>query len=347
MTLESYIHNIPKIELGLRFEGAIRKQTLLMIAQQNEVADKIKRFGDWVALLDKPDFKRLDDLIRMVGTWWQHPEDFSRMAYDMGVMLSKENVKYAEVLINPAILLSQSTLSLDELVEAINDGRDRALRAWGIRLDWILVTPREEPRRFEEIVRWATSTITRRNSIVAVGLVGREELITPNPFERSLQLALKKDLPIVIQAGHMQKAEGILNVISHFSPIRIYDAWGLADAPDAIQQIIDHDITIVTSMGRALCSDWVKSYANYPLLSLYQQGIKPILSADMPSYYKTSLTDEYLASIQHCKLPLEALEELALNAIASSFLSPVDKAEMIEQFASTYVQLKEENSVSE
>jgi len=67
----------------------------------------------------------------------------------------------------------------------------------------------------------------------------------------------------------------------------------------------------------------------------------------MPIYFKTSLTDEYFAAVQHAKLPIETLEELAINAVASSFLSPIDKAEMIEQFSSAYATLKQDDAVVE
>ncbi len=342
MKLENFIHAIPKVELGIRFEGAVRKQILLTIAEQNDIPDKIKRFSDWSGLLEKPDYKRLDEIIRMVTTWWQYPEDFSRMAYDVGVMLARENVKYAEVLINPTLLLPQANMSVDELLEAINDGRDRAMRGWGVRLEWILVAPRDEPRKFEDLVRWTTSTVARRNSVVAVGLIGKEEPLSPNPFERSITLANKKDLPIVVQAGHHQKADGILQALKDFSPSRILDAWGLVDAPNAINQILEREITITTSISRALHSDWVKKYTDYPLADLVKKGIKPVISADMPTYYKSTLTNEYTNVVQHLDMSLEDLEELALNAVASSFLSPLDKSEMIEQFASAYAQLKED-----
>lgn len=346
MKLDAYIKSMPKVELGLRFEGAVRKKILLTIAEQNDIPDKIKRFGDWAKLLEKPDIKRIEEVIRMVATWWYYAEDFSRMAYDIGVMLAHENVKYAEILINPTALVPQNNLSVDELIEALNDGADRALRGWGTRMGWILIAPKDEPRKFEDIVRWATSTVARRNSIVAVGLVGREETLMPNPFERTVSLAVKKDLPIVVQAGHQMRAEGILNAIQHYSPSRILDANGLADAPDAISQIIERDISVVTSIGRIINLELNKKYSDYPLTDLIGHGIKPVLSADMPTYH-TTLADDYLGVVEQMKMPIETLDELALNAVANSFLSPVDKAEMIEQFASAYATLKEDDMVTE
>ncbi|PJF31104.1 MAG: hypothetical protein CUN52_03140 [Phototrophicales bacterium] len=348
MKLDAYIKSMPKIELGLRFEGAVRKKILLTIAEQNDIPDTIKRFSDWVRLLEKPDPKRIEEIVRMVTTWWRYAEDFSRMAYDIGVMLANENVKYAEVLINPTVLLQQGQLplSIDELIEALNDGRDRAYRGWGVQMGWILVAPRDEPRKFEDIVRWATSNATRRNSIVAVGLVGKEEIVAPNPFERTIALAVKKDLPIVIQAGHQLKAEGILHALKDYSPSRILDATGLADAPDAISQILEREIGIVCSIGRIVNTDWSKKYADYPLADLLQHGIKPAISADMPTYH-TTLIDEYLAIVEQMKLPIETLEDLSLHAVANSFLSPSDKSDLIEQFASTYAHLKSDDVVAE
>lgn len=346
MKPDVYIQNMPKVELALRFEGAVRKKTLLMIAEQNDIPEKIKRFSDWAKLLEKPDMRRLDELIRMVTTWWYYPEDFSRIAYDLGVMLAHDNIKYAEILINPTILLPQAHLSIDELFEALNDGADRALRGWGTRMAWILVAPRDEPRKFEEIVRWATSNALRRNTIVAVGLVGKEEILTNNAFERSITLANKKDLPIVIQAGHQLRGDGILNALQYYSPSRILDASGLVNTPDAINIILEREITVVTSIGRIVQTEFAKKYAEYPLRDLIQSGIRPVLSADMPTYY-TKLIDDYLSIVEQMKIPIEMLDELALGAVANSFLSPLDKAEMIEQFALAYAKLKEENKVTE
>ena len=44
MTVEDFVHAMPKVELNIRLEGGMRKETLLMIAEQNEIPDAEKNF---------------------------------------------------------------------------------------------------------------------------------------------------------------------------------------------------------------------------------------------------------------------------------------------------------------
>ena len=149
MTVQSFIEAMPKADLHIHLEGAVSRQTLLLIADQNEVEETIKHFHSWVELLAKPDYDRLDELMKMTNGWFKQAEDLTRSAYDVGLYLAKQNVRYAEVTVNPA-LYPEMNLSLEQFLAAINDGRDRAQRAWGIQMSWILAIPRDEPRRSDD-----------------------------------------------------------------------------------------------------------------------------------------------------------------------------------------------------
>src|SRR5215813_9274097 len=101
MSIESFIRAMPKIELDLQFEGALQRDTLLTIAEENDIPSSLKHFDQWVALLDRPDYAHLDQLMLTVSQWIQQPEDLTRLVYDLGVSLAKQNIRYAEVALNP------------------------------------------------------------------------------------------------------------------------------------------------------------------------------------------------------------------------------------------------------
>lgn len=346
MTEESYIHAMPKVELNVRLEGTIRKETLLMIAEQNDIPANIKNFSDWIDRLDNPDYDQLDDLIKTITGWLQQPDDLTRIVYDVGVALSKENVKYAEILVNPALFMLPG-MTFDEFLNAINDGRDRAERGWGIQLRWIFTVSREEPRRADETMRWASGATGKKGGVVALGMVGPDDAQPVGQFERAFSAAQKKDVARVAQAGHPQGAEAILEVIEHLAPLRLIDAWGAVDAPDVIQILTEHNIPIVASMSRALCSGWVGSYTEYPLTSLLEQKAVILLSSDMPALFKSNLSDEYLAAVEHNGLTLADLDSMVLNAIQYSFLSAAEKAELSAEFTEAFDQLREEHIESQ
>ncbi len=346
MSVESYIRAMPKVELHLHLEGAMRKDSLLMIAEQNEVAENNKNFNEWVRLLDNPDFQRLDEIANAASAWLQQPEDLTRMVYDLGIMLRDQNVRYAEVSINP-VLYTDNGIAFDQFLNAISDGRSRVERAWGVRLAWIFIIPRDQPRKADDVVRWATGANARKGGVVAIGLSGNEDAQPVGQFERAFHSSEKKLVPRTAHAGDVHGAEGILEVLHALAPDRLYDGWGAADAPDVLELLVERRISLSVSLARALCLGKVATYADYPLRHLYDEGVTLTIGSDMPSFYKSTLIDEYLAIVEHCGFELEELDELALNAIRTGFLPAEEKETMLANFADEYERLRAQHITPE
>ncbi len=336
----SFIEAMPKVELNISLEGAIYTPTLLMLAERNEISESFKHFDDWVNLIDEPDYKRTYEIARMACSWIKQPDDLTRLIYDAATNLAKQNVRYAEVSVNPA-LFPDLPLSYDDFLAVINDGRDRAQRAWGIDLAWVFVIPREEPRRADELARWVTTAAARRGGVVALGFSGDENSQPVGQFERAFKTVEKKEIARVVRAGE-KGVDGILKAIEVLNPTRLIDAWGVAGSPDALTALIDNDITLAVSPTRAVKQKWVENLADYPLRKLYDEGVSLVIGSDMPSIYQTSLNEEYLAAVEECGLTQAELENLALNAVRLSLLDDEAKAEMLASFEQAYAELKVE-----
>jgi adenosine deaminase len=342
MSIESFIRAMPKVELDIYLEGSLRKDTLATIAEQNDVIDNLKNYRHWLGLLDNPDYARLDEIIKTTNAWLQQPEDLTRVVYELGVSLAKQNVRYAEVHIN-SLLYMEGGLTFEQVLTAINDGRDRAQRGWRVQMAWILDIPRDQPRRADDIIRWASGAAAKKGGVVGIGLSGRENAQPAAQFERPFKTAQKKELPNVVQAGDTLQAEGILDVLHQLEPARIVDGRGTADAPDVITLLTERTIGLNVCLARALCLGWVESYGNYPLRQLYDDGILLTVTSGMPSFYKTTLVDEYLAVIEHADFSTDELEELALNAVRASWLPDEEKQTLLKTFADEYAALRSEH----
>jgi adenosine deaminase len=342
MSVESFVRAMPKVELHVHLEGAIQKDRLLVIAEHNEIADELRHFSDWVKLLDQPDYKRLEDLINTTTGWLRHPDDLAHVVYEMGVNFAKQNIRYAEVSVNP-IRFTESGWTFETFLKALNDGRNRAERGWGVQLRWVLTIPRDLPRHADEIVRWASSSSGQNGGIVGINLRGPENVQPVGQFERAFRTAAKKHLPRMAHAGDVRGAEGILETLAQLEPSLLLDGWGTAQSRDVQNQLIEKQIPLVVCLTKALRLEWIKSYTDYPLRQLLDEGVTVLLCADMPSYYKTSLTDEYLACVQHCGLDVEELESMALNALQASQLPAAEKASVLETFRQEYDQLRQEH----
>src|ERR1051325_7812805 len=193
MTIESFIQTMPKVEVNLRLEGAVDPKVLVVIAEQNDVPLNTKSNKALLKLLSQPDFTQLDDILRRTGKWLQQPEDFTRVVYELGVSLAKQNIRYAEIGIAPS-LYAENGMTFEQLLTALNDGRARVERAWNVQIRWILNVFRDEPRKLDDIVRWATSTAAIKGSVLGIGLIGRQVRGWVDEFERPFRTAQKKDL---------------------------------------------------------------------------------------------------------------------------------------------------------
>ena len=341
MSIESFVQAMPKVELHIHLEGALQKDRLILIAEQNEVPDTLKHFNQWAALLDAPEYDRLDEIVDTTTQWLQHPDDLIHVTYELGVALARQNVRYAEISVDP-IRFTEKGWTFEQFMAALNDGRSRAERGWGVQMRWVLTIARNQPRHADEIVRWASGS-GHNLGVVRVELGGPERAQPVGQFERAFRTAAKKQLPRSVYAGKDTSVEELEQTLEHLEPTQLVDAWGIAEAPELRQLVIDGSIPVTLSLYRALRHGWIDNLSEHPLRSLYDDGVTLVLGSGMPSYYQSNLTDEYAAAVEQAGLEVEELEEIALNAIRASQMTAAEKTAMVETFRQEYQQLREQH----
>jgi adenosine deaminase len=341
MTIETFIASMPKVELHVYLEGAVSRDILNMIADQNDIPTSVKHFQDWLNLVTKPDFKRLNDLIKMTCSWFQTPDDLTRSVYELGVALHKQQVVYAEVSVNP-LLYTGLSLSLEDFMAAVHDGGERARRAWGIQMAWIVTLPRDEPRRADEIVRFVGTAAARRCNVVGLGLSGSENAQPAGQFERAFKAAEKKNVPRVVRAGDYWGLDGVQKAFEVLMPLRIADGRGAWESEELMARLVDQGVPICVSPRRPTAHGWTPSLKDYPLRKLYEAGVTIIIGSDMPTFYG-SLSAQYRLLVEQGGFTTDELEEIALAAVRKSFMPDEDKAALEQRFREQYARLRAEH----
>ncbi|RMF78446.1 MAG: hypothetical protein D6737_14685 [Chloroflexi bacterium] len=342
MSIESYVRAMPKVDLHVYLEGAFRQNTLEIIVDLNEIHDSFGNVDHWLTMFDNIDYEHLDELIANVTKWIRHPQDLARIVYDLGVLLAKDNVRYAEVSVNPSPYL-ESGFTLETFFAAIMDGQNRVERGWPVKLNWILTIPRDEPRRADEIARYATSTSTYRQNVVALSLDSYESAQPIGQFERALRLAEKQELPIVSHTGKSPDFEAITEIATTFRLDRLLGSWELLGLLHGNNKLVDDLIPVVMNMTQAVRFGQVNDYGVYPLRRLYNDDVKFSLGTAYLNLLDTTLSDEYLHAVHDCGVSIEMLDEIALNAIRYSFLPAEEKSLLIEEFTHEYTRLRIEH----
>jgi adenosine deaminase len=332
MSVRDFINHIPKVELNVQLTGALNRQTLLMIAEQNGIPSELKHFASWVDLLESPDYKRLDEIAEVTGKWVKYPEDIARAVYDLGVSLSKQNVRYAEVSVAPSYFLDNDYMGIEAFIEALNDGRDKALRGWNVDMAWIFCVPRDMPRVGDDIARWATGATARRGNVIGLGLIGKEDAQPVGQFKRAFGTARKKDLFTVAHAGSTIGVEGVAPALEELEPHRLTDTWGLHDDKATRDLVIDAQCPVVVSLSRAEKLGFVDHVSDYPLQALFDDDVKIALSSGMPSLYQSSYVDELVMAHEQCGLEVDDVVELMRRSIQYSFMDDDAKADLLKTF---------------
>jgi len=327
---------MPKVELDVLLEGAIRPETLRIITEQNDIPTTFKQYRQWMSTFAKPDYLRMEPLLQTVANWFQQPDDLTRLVYDLGVSLAKQNVRYAEIGFIPTLY---NNMTFEQVMTALNDGRSRVERGWNVKLAWVLQLPRNQIRRVDDIVRWATGQTARKNGIVGIGLMGRDDLPPVEDFERPFQNAHKKNVLCTVSAGDSRGVEGVLSAIRYLQPTRIVGGWGVHDSEEAIKAFQEQSVGLVVQMSHALAVHQVEHALQYPAVGLQQKGVPIILSTGMPTYYNTTLTQEYLMLAEQDGLTIDTLRTIGANAIQFSMLEAEEKAELLTEFEKEYTSL--------
>jgi adenosine deaminase len=340
MSLETFIQAMPKIDVHLQFEGALSKETIMRVVDQNDIAASLKHreYTELMGYLNKPDYKKMDDIARTYASWLRYPEDLSRAVYELGVALHKQNVRYAEVFISPAIY-TDNGLAFEQFLDAINDGRDKALRGWKVRMDWVLTIPRDRPRKGDDISRWAISAMARKGNVIGMGVSGREDVQPISQFSKTLAAVEKKDLPTVAHVRSMPNAEPLAEILSALNVRRMTDVWGVVSDPEAFGLLVSRNTPLTVTPTREVRLGRIPSVKEYPLQALLAE-LPVTLASGMPELYRTNLQEEYLNVAKSLELSVEDIEKLMFNAIEMSFLPTDGKESMLGEFQLAFADLR-------
>ena len=220
--LHEMARRIPKAELHVHLEGAIRPATLLQLARRNGVTLPAQ---DEAGLRDFYRFRDFEHFVQVYTTvigCLRAPQDYSLIAYEFGSDCARQNTRYAEVTFTILSDVALTGLPWRTILAGLNAGRSQARAEFGVDWRWVLDINRNRPETQDEVVEIALAA--RDDGVVALGLGGSEANFPPELFERAFEWARRAGLPRVPHSGEMSGAESIWIALRQLRPDRL-GAW--------------------------------------------------------------------------------------------------------------------------
>lgn len=343
MSIESYVRTMPKVELHVHLEGAIQPSIVLELARRNHID---LPFHDEITLRKSFTYHDFDHFIEtfiMVTRCLKTAEDYELIVYELGAEMARQNVRYAEVTVTPSTH-HRFGIPHDTWFSGLQKGRIRVQVDFGITINWI----------FNIVRKWADATVTepmadyvtrvaiegKKDGVVALGLAGSEAGAPAERFARWFEQARAEGLHSVPHAGEMAGPESIWGAIHTLRAERIAHGVRAIEDPKLVEYLVEQhlplDITPTSNVQLGVYPD----YAAHPLPQLYSAGAIVTVSTDDPPLFNTTLSDEFTRLATVFGLDVDAIDQIALNGVRSSFLPEICRRDLETACQKEFARLK-------
>ncbi len=328
---------MPKVELHLHLEGAVQPATLLRIAERNRVELPARDVAGVAQLFNYRHFHEFLTVFMVLARSLMRGEDFELLAYELGHQLADQNVRYAEVMVS-AFQYFNRGIDLGEVVQGAMAGFARAERERGTRVRLAF----DYGRQFGAETAWKVLELAIQNmryGLVAWSIGGDELNYPPELFAEVFAVARRAGLHLMAHAGEVVGPASVWGAVDVLRCERIGHGIRSIDDPALLAHLRARGVVLDVSPSSNLYTGAVPDMASHPLRRLFDAGVTITLNTDDPTFFKTTLNDEYRLAARVFGFGADDLAQLALNGVRAAFLPADERAALERQFADELARL--------
>ena len=348
-----HIRKLPKISLHDHLDGGLRPQTIIELAEEIGLelpATNARDLNQW--FLESANSGSLVEYLKtfdITTAVMQTKHGLTRVAREFVEDLHKDGVIYGEIRWAPEQHLAKG-LSLDEVVDAVQDGLDEGVEAVEAAGGYIrtgqLVTAMRHNNRGLEIAELAVRH--RDNGVVGFDIAGAEAGFPASNHKAAFDYLAEHMFPTTVHAGEADGVESIRDAIVSGRTlrlghgVRIYQDLLMReeDGRDYVQlgevaewvhfRQIALELCPTSNMQTGAVADLGDEYVDHPVAILFDLGFRVTISPDNRLMSGTSVTHELEQLVEHFEFDLDDLEQLQLNAAEASFQTLDAREELME-----------------
>jgi len=324
---------LPKAELHLHLEGSIRPDTAVELAARHGV--KLTA-AEVAARYNYSNFAGFIEAFKWVTSFLRDPEDYALITRKLAEELVRQNVVYAEITLSAGVMLRRMQ-NVEANFTAIREAAESVLYR-KLRTAWIFDAARQfGADAANEVARVAAKL--SRSGVVAFGMGGDELSFPTAHFRPAFDLARNAGLRIVCHAGEVGGPEAVREAVEILGAERIGHGISLMHDPALAASLGTRRVVLENCISSNLCTGALAkqtgksdaSVADHPLAKLIAAGALVTLSTDDPAMFHTDLLAEYSLAAS-LGLSNQQLLQLAEQSFTASFLPPIEKRQLLEDF---------------
>ena len=325
--IETYINQMPKVELHVHLEGSVQPQILLELAKCHNIAlpsADIAGLQEWYTFRD---FNHFIEIYMVISSCLRTAEDIELIAREFLAGQAAQNIRYSEVTFTPYNQYFNNGLGFHEQMDAINRAREWGERSLGVRMGIIMDIPRMiSPGEGDRIAKWAIERYG--DGLIALGLGGPEVGHPPQKFQSAFDRVRAEGIPCILHAGETDGAESIWNAIRVADSQRIGHGVRAVEDPELMDYLREKQIPLEVCPSSNICLKVFPSFEEHSLPQLLEHGLYITINSDDPPMFNTTLTYEYLIGQKNWGWDRARIEGLVYNAVNATLLPSDEKEAM-------------------
>jgi adenosine deaminase/aminodeoxyfutalosine deaminase len=331
-SLASFIARLPKVELHLHLEGAVRPETLLELSQNK--SGLRQKVNEWIAARRAQRFRYRNfrdflEAFKIVTLLIETPQDYALATTRLIEGLAEQNVLYAEIIFAAGVVLWKKQ-AVDVVFEAVAAAAEEAQVRTGVRVKWIFDAVRHfGPDHAREVLCWAARH--RSQGVVGFGIGGDEAGGPARLFPDIFQEARDLGLHVVAHAGEACGPESIRDAVELLGAERIgHGLTALRDA-NVMALLRERRIPLEVCPSSNVSTGLIARWEDHPLPKFLEAGLVVTLNSDDPAMFGTSLQEEFSQAARCFEFSRQTLVKLCGNAVHASFLNEDEKQKLQER----------------
>jgi adenosine deaminase/aminodeoxyfutalosine deaminase len=331
-SLSSFITRLPKVELHLHLEGAVRPETLLELSQNK--SGLRQKVDEWVAArraqrYNYGNFREFLVSFGIVAILIETPQDYALITTRLIEWLAEQNVQYAEIIFAAGVVLWKKQ-PVDAAFEVVAAAAEEAEARTGVRVKWIFDATRQFGiDHVREVMRWAARYQSR--GVVAFGIGGDEAAGPAKMFPDIFREARDLGLHVVAHAGEACGPESIRDAVELLGAERIGHGLTAIRDPNVMALLRERKIPVEVCPSSNVSTGLLARFEDHPLPKFLEAGLVVTLNSDDPAMFGTSLQEEFMRAARCFEFSRETLTGLCRNAVDASFLSEEGKKKLREK----------------
>ncbi|NOI90556.1 adenosine deaminase [Vibrio splendidus] len=326
--MDSFIKNLPKVELHLHIEGSLEPELMFKLAKRNNISIP---FENPDQVRDAYQFHNLQsflDIYYQGANVLINEQDFYDLTWAYLLKCQQDNVIHTEIFFDPQTHTERG-VAFETVVSGISHALQQAAQELGISSQLIMCFLRhlDEDSAFETLKQ----ALPYKDKIIAVGLDSSEKGNPPEKFKHVFQEAINQGFLAVAHAGEEGPAQNIIDALSLLGITRIDHGVRCIDDDALMEKLAAKRIPLTVCPLSNTKLKVFDTMQEHNIVELLRKGLCVTINSDDPAYFGGYMNDNFFAVANAHPLTKNELAQFSINAVEASFISPHAKEDLIAQ----------------